>query len=48
MLKAELDQTKKGHDNFVQSSDLQADLKHYILSLETDLQMTKQELNLFT
>ncbi|CAD8115736.1 unnamed protein product [Paramecium primaurelia] len=39
---------KQQHEEFVQATDLTQDIKQYILSLESDLHMTKGELDLFT
>ncbi|CAD8193598.1 unnamed protein product [Paramecium octaurelia] len=47
-LQQSIQDLKQQHEEFVQATDLTQDIKQYILSLESDLHMTKGELDLFT
>ncbi|KAM3145764.1 hypothetical protein pb186bvf_002059 [Paramecium bursaria] len=47
-LSQSLEDFKLQHENFIQSTELTGDVKQYIIGLESDLFLTKNELNLFT
>ncbi|CAK69392.1 unnamed protein product (macronuclear) [Paramecium tetraurelia] len=47
-LQQSIQDLKQQHEEFVQATDLTQDIKQYILSLESDLHLTKGELDLFT
>ncbi|CAK70446.1 unnamed protein product (macronuclear) [Paramecium tetraurelia] len=47
-LQQSIQDLKQQHEEFVYATDLTQDIKQYILSLESDLHLTKGELDLFT